>query len=311
MGVKQFKTKKPIVLRTAVISVIFISGLFIWITLPGSQATLASLIPPGTFIFASLKINLNDSGVSDLMNNLRLIANNPIVKIKERFFIKFIMPFFIPTEVATTFILNSKTKNPDYLIFIKSSRLARLFRLSAFLKLKPIKGKTYTVFKDVIIVSRQFSLVEIALNSYKQRPTFLSSGLLDFFRALRDTKDGVIFVNNIDSYFSQFIKNLEREYAYIIFPTVDSIKWISGGLDVINSDKAKGSFTFKYKELTDAMEVKKDIHFFAEIFHRFFRANGLNSTQEIVSYSDSIELNFEISGLRRLMVSLLSQKGGK
>ena len=112
---------------------------------------------------------------------------------------------------------------------------------------------------------------------------------------------------NLDNY-NIDIKDLERKNAFIIFPTVDSIKWISGYLDIVNADKIKGSLIFKYKELTDVAEVKKDIHFFAEIFRRCFRANGLNFTQEMISHSDFIDLNFEVSGLRIFMVGLLTKE---
>lgn len=307
MGIRQLKVKKIIILSIAILF-IFILALFIWLILPGPENTLTEVILPNTFAYASLKISLTDSGVSDLMNNLSLTINNPAVKRKERFLIKFIMPLFLPVEVATTFILNPDTKNPDYLVFVKNNRLAQIFRIFALLKLKPIKGHIFTIFKDIIVVSKQLPLAEMALNSYKQRPTFLSSGVLDDFWSLRDTKDVALFINNTDSYFSQFIKYLEKKNTYIIFPTVDSIKWISGYIDILNSDKAKGSLIFKYKELTDVAEVKKDIHFFAEIFRRCFRANGLNFTQEMISHSDFIDLNFEVSGLRIFMVGLLTKE---
>ncbi|MDP2943870.1 MAG: hypothetical protein Q8N49_01145 [Candidatus Omnitrophota bacterium] len=313
MGTKRFKIKKIIILSIAILF-IFILALFIWIILPGPEATLISLIPAESFAYASVKISLTDSGVSDLVNNLRLITNNPVVKIKERFLIKFIMPLFLPMDVATTFILNPDTKNPDYLVFVKNNRLTRLFRLSALLKIRLIKGHLYTIFKDVIIISRQSFLAKRGLNSYNKRVNkrvvFLSNEVDDFWR-LRDTEDGVLIINNADANFSEFIKDLERKNAFIIFPTVNSIKWISGYLDIVNADKIKGSLIFKYKELTDVEATKGDIHFFSEIFHRFFRANGLNFIKEMMARSDSLDLNFEISGLRRLTVSLLSQKGEK
>jgi len=300
---------KRSILWVTLFLIIFIAGLFIWLVLPGPEVILTRLIPTDAFAYVSLKISLNGSGVSDLVNNLRLIANNPAVKIRERFFIKFIIPFFLPMEAATTFILNSKTKNTDYLIFIKNNRLARLFRLSALLKFKPIKGNKYIIFNDTIIVAKQFSLTESALNSYKQRPVSLTSRFLDNFRTLKDTKDAVLFINNGDSYFSQFINNLERKNTYIIFPTVNSIEWISGYLDIVNADKIKGSLIFKYKELTDVEAVKGDIHFLFEIFHRCFRANSLNFIKEMIVRNDSIDLNFEISGLRAFMANFLNQKG--
>lgn len=295
--------------------------LFLWLILPGKGVEVSQLIPQETFTFLILKIDLEDPGTSELINNFD-------------WRIRWGVRLLGPMKVAALATPAVSKEEPDYLFLVKNSRLikiARLFRRSinrAIIDGEPFEridyrgcrilhllssGKedevsSYTLFRDVAFASNNLSLLKASLDQSGQETSFISGEALSDFRELQSSGEALFFLNNSHSELSRALKSLEEKSAYAILPTVDSLNYLRGYFDILDADSLKGSLLFKYRETVDIKKGQEDIYFLAGLLKRLCRANGLNFEEEIIVDNHSLKLDFKLSGLKSVINNLLAKE---
>jgi len=292
--------------------------LFLWLILPGKGVEVTQLIPQETFTFLILKIDLEDPGASELINNFDW---------KIRWGIRLLGP----VEIAALAVPAVSREEPDYLFLVKNSRLikiSRLFRRSidkAMISEKPFKKSehktcqilhverpkhpnnvsSYTLFRDIALVSNNLSLLKASLDQFGKETSFIFGEALSDFRELQSSGEDLFFINNSHSELSRALKRLEEKNAYAILPTVDSLNYLGGYFDILDADSLKGGFLFKYREKVDIKKGREDVYFLAGLLKRLCRANGLKFEEEIIVDNHHLKLNFKLSGLKLVINNLL------
>lgn len=323
---------KRIFLRLVIILIVLILGLVLWFILPRGETALTQFIPPEAFAFLSLKIDLTDPGFADLLTHIQ-----GKIQGRNRWLIKYGTPLLLPRGVVLIAIPSSEGENPDYLILVKGDRVVKISRLfrklidKSLIKDRPferIKYKSchilnlgdltreeeihsYTIFRDTILASNRPSLLMASLDQYRKESVSASGDVWADFDRLRKLGEGAFFIDNTQAGFTRAIKDLEERSAYTIFPTANSVKWLSGYCNLLDADSLKGSLIFKYQEARETREGKEDVRFLIGILRRAAKANRLDFTYEMKEDNGRLDLEFRLSGLKPLMANLLVKKEEK
>ncbi len=309
---------KKIFLSLLLVLIVLSASFFLWLFFPGKEIKITQLIPQETFAFVTLKIGLKDLGTSELINNFD-------------WKIRWGARLLGPVEIATLATLAVSREEPDYLFLVKNSRLikiSRLFRKSidnAMIDGEPferinyrgcsilyLKGSgnddevsSYTLFRDIALISNNLSLLKASLDQYGKETFFISGEALSDFQGLQRTGEAMFFIDNSHSELSRIVKRLEKKSAYAIFPTVNFLDYLGGYFDILDADSLRGSLLFKYREKVDSKKEREDIYFLAGLLKRLCRANGLNFEEEIIMDNYHLKLNFKLSGLKSVIHNLL------
>ena len=308
---------KKIILR--LVSILLVS-LFLWLILPGKGVEVTQLIPQETFTFVTLKIDLNDPGASELLNNFN-------------WWIRWGVRLLGPVEIAALATPAVSKEEPDYLFLVKNNRLIKISRLlrrsidKAMISEKPFKKSkyktcqilhvkrhpdnlsSYTLFRDIALFSNNPSLLKASLDQSGKETSFISGEALSDFRELQSSGEALFFINNSHFELSRALKSLEEKSVYAILPTVGSLNYLGGYFNILDADSLKGSLRFKYREKVDIKEGQEDIYFLAGLLKRLCRANGLNFEEGIIiEKEDRLNLNFRIFGLKSFIAGLVVGK---
>ena len=260
---------KKIFVRLLFIFIVLLISFFLWLLFPSKGIEITQLIPQETFTFLTLKIDLRDSGTSELINNFNRR-------------IRWGMRPLGPVEIVALATPRAHKEEPDYLFVVKNDRLLKMARLFRRLidramtdgepferidykgcRLLYLKGpgredevSTYTLFRDVALLSNNLSLLGSSLDQCEKKRSFIPQEALKDFSGFQGFGVAAFLVTNSHSELSRAMKSLEKKSSYTILPTVDSIDYLRGSLDIPNANILEGSLFFKYRERGDIKKRK-------------------------------------------------------
>jgi hypothetical protein len=121
------------------------------------------------------------------------------------------------------------------------------------------------------------------------------------------SKDGMLFADNSGARFVEFLQPLEKKWNMTLLLSAEYLDWMGSTFDMIDSNRAAGTFVFQGADTGHMDEIKDDAEFLGEAFKRKFMAEKIDYTSAVEVKGSSVVLNMQIEGLEPLWKKLFEQ----
>jgi hypothetical protein len=162
----------------------------------------------------------------------------------------------------------------------------------------------YTHLGDVVMLGADRSVVEDALAA---GPMAANQGLQAMGSSLDLSSNGLLFADNDDTLFADFLAPLERKWGMSLLLSADQLAWMGSAFDVIDSNTIEGTILFEGGPDASVADIKDDAEFLGEAFRRKFMAEEIAYESQVSVDGSTVELAFQMSGLEPLWVRLFEQ----
>jgi hypothetical protein len=162
----------------------------------------------------------------------------------------------------------------------------------------------YAQIGTTLLLGGNRSIVEDALTGGSMTG---NPGLETMGASLDLGSNGLLFADNDDLLFADFLAPLERKWGMSLLLSADQLEWMGSAFDVVNSDRIVGTILFKGAPDAAVADIRDDAEFLGEAFRRKFMAEQIDYTSEVAVDGTLVELAFEITGLEPLWIRLFEQ----
>lgn len=162
----------------------------------------------------------------------------------------------------------------------------------------------FTVIDRTILIGTSPRAVEdaISMDSITGKSRYK-----DAMARLSNDKEVVLFADNRNLQFSQFLTPLQKKWKLTLLLSADTIEWIGFSFNVINADTLSGRMIFKGSDSSSIDDVVDDANFIGEAFRRKFMAENISYSSDVKVNGTYVTLSFDSKGLEPLWLRLFEK----
>ena len=162
----------------------------------------------------------------------------------------------------------------------------------------------YAVVQNNVLAAATLDILKTSLEG----PTVgQGSAYKNMSAVLTLSQDGLLFTNNSNSQFVQFLRPLEDKWGMSLLLSADYLQWMGASFDFVDSQQVSGKFVFQGKDTSHIEDIQDDADFMGETFKRKFIAEKIDYKGEVTVNGKTVVLNFNIEGLESLWTKLFAQ----
>jgi hypothetical protein len=163
---------------------------------------------------------------------------------------------------------------------------------------------TYAVVQDYILAAATLNIIKTSLDGKAIGKTAVYKNMKS---VIRTEQDGILFTNNNNSQFVDFLRPLEDKWGMSLLLSADYLQWMGASFDFIDSQRVSGRFVFQGEDASHIEDIQDDAEFLGETFKRKFIAEKIDYESDVRVNGKTVVLNFEVSGLEPLWLNLFEQ----
>lgn len=162
----------------------------------------------------------------------------------------------------------------------------------------------YSQVGSAVLLGADRSVIEDALAA---GPMAANQGLQAMGSNLDLASNGLLFADNDDTLFADFLAPLERKWGMSLLLSADQLEWMGSAFDVIDSNTIEGTILFEGGSRASMADIRDDAEFLGEAFRRKFMAEQIAYESQVSVNGSTVELAFQMSGLEPLWLRLFEQ----
>lgn len=162
----------------------------------------------------------------------------------------------------------------------------------------------YALQGNVVMLGADRSVIEEALSA---GPISANQGLKSMGSLLELSSNGILFADNDDTLFADFLAPLEQKWGMSLLLSADQLEWMGSAFDVVDSNTIDGTIVFKGGAGSTVADIRDDAEFLGEAFRRKFMAEQIAYESDVTVDGNTVTLAFEMTGLEPLWLRLFEQ----
>jgi hypothetical protein len=162
----------------------------------------------------------------------------------------------------------------------------------------------YAIVRNTLILGTDEGAVAEVLSG---SPVSRSDGYRQMTGFVDTDSDGLLFADNEDLRFADFLAPLERKWQMSLLLSAADLEWMASGFDVVDSNRVAGTIVFKGQSVGAVPDIVDDAEFLGETFRRKFVAEKIDYTSNVSVEGTVVTLEFTVEGLEPLWLRLFEQ----
>jgi len=168
-------------------------------------------------------------------------------------------------------------------------------------KADPADFGAYAFVQDLLVLGTDADAVKKAIDG----PSI--DGSANYAKAIGQAPkgmDGILFAENAQSQFSDFIVPREKKWNMDLLLSADALSYLGASFDIASPSKLVGTIVFQASKPDRLADVKDDAGFIGEAFKRKFLADKIQYSGTVDVKDNTVTLSFQIEGLEPLWTKL-------
>lgn len=168
----------------------------------------------------------------------------------------------------------------------------------------PKDFSAYAVIRDKALIGTDADILKTAITgpSIEGSPGYRKAK--DWFSR---ADDGLLFADNSNSKFVNFLKPLEKKWKMTLLLSAEYLEWMGFSFDIVDSNRVAGEITFQGSPDADIEEIQDDAEFLGEAFKRKFMAEKIEYSSGVEVMDRTVRLKFLIEGIEPLWIGLFEK----
>ncbi|MCX7918588.1 MAG: hypothetical protein N3A72_03050 [bacterium] len=290
------------------------------------------LVASNAIVYLKVDVKSNDPGISWLFDNWVTIPRKSsireiVAKLTPVSGIAALYPDSDPNNLQYIVILTYRqavNNNTEFIKFIKNKLSNELgaksnwttytesgFQIIYGTDTSWTKKIGYAILDHQLIIGNNLAAIQTTIQVYLRKikhiitvPDIVAGGASSIPR-----RDIIIFCNNNHQHFAKFLLLREKKWKMSLLLSAEDIRSIVIEMDIINSDRLRGTMLFDVAKINRIKDVIDDAEFIGEAFRRKFIAQKIDWKSKVVTRNNYVTLEFEVGGLEPLWLELFKVGG--
>lgn len=173
------------------------------------------------------------------------------------------------------------------------------------------KNIGYSFCSRHVTIGSDIPVIQNTINILKQRQSSIATqpDFIQLSQKLAFTPDILIYCQNDQQQFNRFLTLREKKWKIRLLLSGKDIRAILIGIDVVDTDKLRGTMVFKAATVKAIPDITDDANFLGEAIRRKFVEEKTKWNSKVTTSGDYVTLQFDIAGLKPLWQELFRSGG--